>query len=110
LPRRGELFAVTVSKQRYYPSEFLKLDRNDVGTVCKQLVGMDASEQLIFWKKKHGALGGKTVFEALSGRQNGPRILRVIALAQALTAQMRADAAAKPCPRNLRAPARRSVR
>ena len=84
-----------VRNQRYYPSEFLKLDRSDVEIVCKQFVGLDASEQLIFWKRKHGALGGKTVLEVASSRRNGPQISKVVALAQAVTAQMRADAASK---------------
>lgn len=105
--RRGELFAVRVRNQRYYPSEFLKLDQNDVGTVCKELVGMDASEQLIFWKRKHGALGGKTVFQVAGSRQNGPHILKVVALARAVNAQMRAPAAAKP-ERPSSAPVRRN--
>lgn len=110
--KRGEVFAVVVSNQRYYPIEFLKLDRNDVGTVCKQLVGMDASEQLIFWKRKHGALGGKTVFEVARSRRNGPQILKVVALAQALTAHMRADAQMRMWNRDCRnsAPAPRSGR
>lgn len=92
--KRGEVFAVTVRNQRYYPSEFLKLDRNDVANVCKQLEGLDPSEQLIFWKRKHGSLGGKTVFEVLSSKPSGPQLAKVVQLAQALTAQMHANAAA----------------
>ena len=92
--KRGEVFAVTVKNQRYFPREFLELERDDVSTVCKQLEGLDPSEQLVFWKRKHGSLGGKTVSEALSGKQAGPQLVKVVQLAQALTAQMRADAAA----------------
>lgn len=92
--KRGEVFAVTVKNQRYYPREFLHLERDEVGTVCKRLEGMDPSEQLIFWKRKHGALGGKTVYEALSnGKRGGPRLLEVVELAHAYAAPMRANAA-----------------
>ena len=85
--QRGELFAVTVHGRRYYPSEFLKLDRSDVGTVCAQLQALDPSEKLVFWKRQHGQLGGHTVFEALSNNQ----LAQVVQLAQALTAQIHAS-------------------
>lgn len=92
--KRGEVFAVTVKNQRYYPREFTQLDRDDVGAVCKQLEGMDSSEQLVFWKRKHGALSGKTVYEALSsGRRGQPQLAKVVQLAQSYAAPMRANAA-----------------
>ncbi|MFN6997222.1 MAG: hypothetical protein ACK4PH_23755 [Aquincola tertiaricarbonis] len=92
--KRGELFEVTVKAQRYYPREFIDLNRKDVGTVCKQMVGLDPSEQLIFWKRKHGALGGRTVAETLGNKNIGPQLVKVVQLAQAYAAQMHADAAA----------------
>jgi uncharacterized protein (DUF1778 family) len=85
--KRGELFALTLRNRRYYPSEFLKLDRNDVAAVCKQLKGLDPAEQLVFWKRKHGSLGGKTVFDVLSTKQSNQQLVRVVQLARALTAQ-----------------------
>jgi hypothetical protein len=88
--KRGELFALTLRKRRYYPSEFLKLDRNDVAAVCKQLKGLDPAEQLVFWKRKHGSLGGKTVFDVLSTKQSN-RLVKVVQLARALTAQNAGD-------------------
>lgn len=92
--KRGELFAVTVKNQRYYPCEFLTLHRQDVGAVCEQLQGMDPSEQLVFWKRRHGALGGKTIHEVLgSGKRGEAQISEVLQLARALTSQARADAA-----------------
>ncbi len=95
--KRGELFAVSVKNQRYYPREFLQLDRDTVATVSKQLEGLDPSEQLMFWKRKHGALAGKAVIEVLTaGKQAVPQLAKVVALAQSLTAQMRADAVATP--------------
>lgn len=91
--RRGEVFAVVVKGQRHYPREFLLLSRDDVAAVCKPLQGLTPSEQLVFWKRKHGALGGRTLLEALTAANNGPALARAVQLAQSRTAQMRADAA-----------------
>lgn len=92
--RLGELFAVVVDNERYYPSEFLQLRMSDVSAICKELAGLDFSELFIFFKQKHGALGGKTVVQALTVKSSGGAALaRVIALAQAKTAQMGAEAA-----------------
>ena len=87
--RRGELFALTLRNRRYYPSEFLKLDRNDVAAVCKQLKGIEPAEQLVFWKRKHGSLAGMTVFDVLSTKQSSRQLVKVVQLARALTAQNR---------------------
>jgi hypothetical protein len=92
--KRGELFAVVVKRQRYYPREFLELDRDDVATVCKLLVPLDPVEKLLFWKRPHGALGGKTVVQVLGAKKNGPQLARVAQLARAHSAQAAADAAA----------------
>ena len=85
--KRGELFALTLRNRRYYPNEFPKLDRNDVAAVCKQLKGLDPAEQIVFWKRKQGSLGGKTVFDVLSTKQSNQQLVKVVQLAQALTAQ-----------------------
>jgi hypothetical protein len=90
--KRGHLFAVVIKGQRYYPKEFLVLDRDDVATVCKQLEPLTASEKLFFWKQPHGALEGRTVAEALGDRKDGAQLLRVAQLANAKAAQAR-DAA-----------------
>lgn len=92
--RRGELFAVVVDNERYYPSEFLQLPRSDVSAICNELAGLDPSEMFIFFKQTHGSLGGKTVVQDLTAKSGGGAALeRVLALAQAKTAQMRAEAA-----------------
>lgn len=92
--RLGELFAVLVDHERYYPSEFLQLQMSDVSGICRELAGLDSSEQFIFFKRTHGSLGGKTVVQALTANSGGGAALeRVKALAQAKTAQMRAAAA-----------------
>jgi hypothetical protein len=80
--KRGELFAISLRNRRYYPSEFLKLDRNEVATVCKQFRGFDPSEQFVFWKRKHGSLGGKTVFDILSKKHSSQQLVKVVQLAR----------------------------
>jgi hypothetical protein len=87
---RGEVFAVVVKRQRYFPKEFLDLDRNDVSAVSKSLCRLGSEEKLIFWKRPHGALGGRTVFDVLSTK-DGQQLARVVRLAQSWAAQ--ADAA-----------------
>ena len=89
---RGEVFAVVVKRHRYYPKEFLDLGRDDVSAVCRALGRMSPEEKLIFWKRPHGALAGKTVVDALNN-QAGPRLSRVVQLAQSWAAQAVADAA-----------------
>lgn len=94
--KRGELFSVVVKRHRYYPREFLTLNRDDVGTVCKQLEPLDATEKLLFWKRPHGALGGKTVSALLSdSKKAGPQLVRVAQLAQSWSSQARAHAATR---------------
>jgi hypothetical protein len=88
---RGEVFAVVVQRHRYYPKEFLELGRSDVGTVSKLLGDLSPEEKLVFWKRRHGALGGKTVFELLSSKKNGPQLLRVAQLARSWAAQAHAE-------------------
>lgn len=80
---RGEVFAVVVKRQRFYPKEFLELHRDDVATVSKSLGDLSPEEKLIFWKRPHGALGGETVVRVLSGAKHGLQLQRVAQLAQA---------------------------
>lgn len=80
---RGEVFAVVVKRQRYYPKEFLDLDRQVVSDVSKALGTLSATEKLIFWKRPHDALGGKTVPQALTAGQ----LDRAAQLAQAWAAE-----------------------
>jgi hypothetical protein len=69
---RGEVFALVVKNQRYYPREFLELDRDAVSAVTRALGDLSPSEMLVFWKRPHGALGGKTLLQAL-GTSDAPR-------------------------------------
>lgn len=58
--RRGELRALLVKRQRYYPREFLQLERDAVAAVTRALGGLSPEEQLIFWTREHGELEGLT--------------------------------------------------
>lgn len=88
---RGEVFAIVVKRQRYYPKEFLELNRDDVGAVSKALGSLSPSEKLIFWKRPHGALGGKTVLQSLSGKKGGTHLGRITQLARAWAAEAQAQ-------------------
>ena len=82
---RGEVFAIVVKSRRYYPREFLGLERDTVSAVTRALDGLSPSEKLVFWKRPHGALGGKTVLQALGtpGRAaSGGGVARVTDLAR----------------------------
>jgi hypothetical protein len=88
--KRGALFSITVKNKRFFPREFLVLTRERVEAICRALEPLDAIEKLIFWKQTHGALGGKTVGQALAeGRSE-----KVVTLAGTRAAQARADAGA----------------
>jgi hypothetical protein len=90
---RGEVFSLTHKRLRYYPAEFLSLERDAVASVNKALEGLSEGEKLVFWKRPHGALGGKTVVQALSSTDKRA-LSRVLALAKAWAEQASADAAA----------------
>lgn len=90
--KRGEIFAIVTRNQRYFPSEFLALDRGSVAQVCKKLEPLGPEEKLFFWKRKHGALGGRTALEVLTATEGGPGLPGVLRLASASSAQARAAA------------------
>jgi len=84
------VFALVVKRQRFYPKEFLALDRADVAAVCDALGRLSPAEKLVFWKRPHGGLGGKTLLQALSGRKDAAQLGRVTRLAQAWAAEAQA--------------------
>jgi hypothetical protein len=90
--RDGELFSVSIGGHRYVPSEFMRLSRADVSAVCRELhPWLTAVEELFFFRKKHGALGGKTAFEAIESDKDGSQVIALVNLARAATAQNRAQ-------------------
>lgn len=96
--KRGELFSVVLDRRRYYPCEFLSLGRGEVATVCRLLNPLESMEKLVFWKRRHGALRGRTVLAALGTKEDSSRLKRVTGLARAVAAQARADAEMSHCP------------
>jgi hypothetical protein len=86
--KRGEVFALLRGRRRYHPSEFLTLGRDAVSGICLALSGLSPETQLVFWKRTHGALGGKTVCDFLGRSGAGEeQVRRVVALAQAWAAE-----------------------
>jgi hypothetical protein len=62
---RGELFSLKIGNKRWYPASLMDLNVEDVKAVCLLLRGVDPVSQFIFWERKHGALAGQTLPQAL---------------------------------------------
>lgn len=90
--RRGELSSIVISRRRYYPREFVELDLEVVKAVSKALGPLSPESALMFWKRPHGALGGRTPTTVLRDVAVANRQQRVVELAQAWAAQSAADA------------------
>lgn len=76
---RGELVGLKISGRLWYPSAFLSLPADFVKTICGIQLRVDPVTQVIFWTRKHGALGGMTIAQAFVSNQ----IQRAIQLAEA---------------------------
>ncbi|MBU6440707.1 MAG: hypothetical protein KGJ85_13065 [Betaproteobacteria bacterium] len=63
----------------YYPAAFLQVPRPSVEAVCQALKGLDAATTLIFFTRQHGALGGRTVQQALQDPAGLPAVLQLAA-------------------------------
>lgn len=83
--RQGQLFSKAIRGRCYYVAALLEVGPDAAASVCRALGGLDDSEKAIFWFRKHGALGGRTVVEAI--RDVG--LDRVVQLALAKSAQAR---------------------
>jgi hypothetical protein len=81
--RLEEVFAVPVGGKPYYPREFLELNPAVVKVVVKTIGTLELVEKVIFWKRRHGALGGKTVAHVLTSEGDHRQLERVLQLAQA---------------------------
>jgi hypothetical protein len=62
---RGDLFSLKVAGRRVVPSVFFGLHRTAIAAVSRELQGLDAAEQLIFWLRAHGGLSGRTIAQTL---------------------------------------------
>lgn len=82
---RGELFELEAGGQKWVPAVFLELPRDVVTEVNQALTeaGADASVAFVFWHRKHGALSGRTVVDAIRS-VGGP--YEVAQLARSLSA------------------------
>lgn len=64
--KRHELVSLKISGKHYYPGAFLTVSAKSAAVICKLLQDVDPVAQMIFWARPHGAIGGKTLEEALS--------------------------------------------
>lgn len=65
----GTFFAMVVDDAPYYLAELLKVTPTDAAAVCVALGGEEPASKVIFFMRKHGMLGGKTVAQAIEGGQ-----------------------------------------
>ena len=64
-----QLFSLTIEGEVWWPAELLKLSAADASALCSALDGADESSKLVFVMRTHGALGGRTVTEAVANGQ-----------------------------------------
>ncbi|QIM52828.1 hypothetical protein [Hydrogenophaga crocea] len=64
---KGELFELEVQGQMWMPAVLLEVSKEAVVEVNRALTwaGVDAATALVFWHRRHGALGETTVVDAL---------------------------------------------
>lgn len=76
---KGGLFELEVQGQMWLPAVFLEVSRETVVEVNRALTeaGMDAAAAFMFWHRRHGALGGKAVAEALRYEGQTARVLHL---------------------------------
>lgn len=78
--QRGDLFEVWVNEAPYFASALIALGVEAAAKVCQALDGNEASAKLLFLRRAHGSLGGKTVGQAL---ETGTPMSRIEQLAGA---------------------------
>ena len=81
--RLGEVLSISIDGESYYPCEFLELEPTIVKAVTNATGKLGHVEKLVFWKRRHGALGGGTVASTLSGNGRHSQLEVVLRLAQA---------------------------
>lgn len=64
--KRGEIFAVWADGGPWYLRDVLKLDRSQLARINRTLGDADPSSKLLFFQRKHGALRGRVVAEAVA--------------------------------------------
>lgn len=74
---RGELVALKVGARFFYPESFLHLHREMVQALTSALGDLSNEEKFLFWMRPHGALGGKTLGEALKEPEQVDQVLRL---------------------------------
>ena len=63
--QRGDLFEVWVNEAPYFAGICVDLGSEQTAKICQALGRQKPSTKLIFLKRAHGGLGGKTVVQAL---------------------------------------------
>lgn len=80
--KRGALTVVEHAGRDFHPAEFMRLSRRVVDEICSALKELSPVSQLVFWKRRHGALDGKSVCDFLDqpGSSRG-QVTKVVTLA-----------------------------
>lgn len=79
---RGDVFALWIEEALYFPEVFTTLGSDTTARICQALGDQAASSKLMFFRRKHGGIGGQTVLQALA---SGTPIDRIEELAIADT-------------------------
>lgn len=90
IARRGEASFIFVFGKRFFPKEFLALERDIVREVSLALSGLEAEGMLLFWKRPHGALRGKTPLATIQEAGDAKARERVVKLAHSWTEGIKA--------------------
>ncbi|MDM5179653.1 hypothetical protein PO883_20900 [Massilia sp. DJPM01] len=59
--KRGEIFSVWANGKHWYAREALRLERGKLARINRALGDVDPSSKLLFFLRRHGALGGRTI-------------------------------------------------
>ncbi len=86
---RGELFSLKVAGKLWYPAVFMHLSADSVKAICLALKDVDPVSKVIFWSRGHGALGGKTLAQAIEEGQ----LERAVQVAEAFAGEYTGHAA-----------------
>lgn len=62
---RGDVFEVWLKDSPYIPAVLIDLGPQQSAQICSTLEGQSAISKLVFLKRSHGGLGGRTITEAL---------------------------------------------
>jgi len=74
---RGDVFEIWIKDSPYIPAVLIELGPQQSAQICSTLEGQSAISKLVFLKRSHGGLGGRTITEALQSGNSMEDIRRL---------------------------------